>query len=1410
MYIVNKRLLVILAVTVVCLGVTVHWVHGIQNRRHAGFFLRRAHQAKTQSHTDDAVREYLRYLRVSPQDADARAELGLLLAEKSRYAEAFPVLEEALRLLPDRQDVRRSLIDVAMHLRRVADAEQHLQMLMKSSPDDPELLELLAAARAASGHDSAAVEALETAIQKDPHRLKAYAMLAELLRGRLDRAEEADRRMDEMIKANPSSAEAFCLRGRYRLQTDKARQAADDARQALALAPASPDALLLAAQCASEEGRFEEACGFGRRCLEKQPEHTVMRLVLADAELRRGDLEAAVTGLRQGLELNREHPALLHTLATVLLAGGRTEEAAATIQRLEATGCHPSLIDFLKASLAYSKKDWKVARDRFEQVRTRLSAFPDLAKQAEYRLAECYERLGQRDLQLAAARRAIAVDRTYVPARLKAAELLAEAGEIDEALAMHRETMRAERPPAAGWLLWVRLLLADVLRREPAARNWSELEAELKRMPTELADSAEGTILRAEILVAQGKAEGAEGLLAEARRQTPARIELWDASLALAERCKAWEQVNTLWEEATRHCGDCVPLRLARIRQAGQREVASIPRLVDELSVNTDGFSREDRLRLWRGLLAQAVAHKALPQARRICERIVEQAPDDLETRLHQIDLAWRQGDHDGLKAVLDAVHRLEGESPLWHYGEALRLQSAAKNGSKGLMAEASRHLAEARQAKPNWALPWLAAAAIHHEQGEVAQALEEYQQAIELGVRDSEVIRRTVHLLCQRQRHDEANQLLQRMESQQPGITTTMGRVASELRLRQSDLSGALAAARQTAKESTNPQDHLWLGQILRLASMQAATKGQSTEATAMQQEAESELRRGLELDRNNPSAWVLLIALLAGTGRSEQAAALLEEAQRDLQGENRLLTLAQCHKAIGDLEEADACYRKALADRPDDPVVLRSVAEFCFQQSKLPQAAAALESMLRRGDSLPAQDRQWARRTLAAVLLQQGGYPNLCRAVGLVDANLQSPQATNEDQCVKALLLASHPRRAERSQAARILEEALRQDRGLVRYRLLAAQVYQALGDWGTAARHLRAFLASNPSDAAALATYVQGMLQRGEVQEAADWLDRLERIAPNSPATQQMRLVWLLKRGQYEDLLQRLKTLEPAKAKEDAAAHARQVAALLENLAPTVAEREKVPEAAPFIAAAEEMLRELATSHPAEAMALANWLARRGRMEEALGVVENHWQQSEPAPLQRTLLQLQTPCLNDPDLAKRLLSITKAVGEKFHRPVSLVLMQAQLQIALGDYATAEQCYREALGKQPSNIIAANNLAVLLALQKRNLEEALQLISQVIQQAGPVATLLDSRAIVHLARGEPQKALGELEAAIADYPAPIHYFHSAQARDRLKDPEAAKAAFRKAEQLAGGAVEVHPLELPEYRRLRSLFSAG
>jgi Tfp pilus assembly protein PilF len=111
-----------------------------------------------------------------------------------------------------------------------------------------------------------------------------------------------------------------------------------------------------------------------------------------------------------------------------------------------------------------------------------------------------------------------------------------------------------------------------------------------------------------------------------------------------------------------------------------------------------------------------------------------------------------------------------------------------------------------------------------------------------------------------------------------------------------------------------------------------------------------------------------------------------------------------------------------------------------------------------------------------------------------------------------------------------------------------------------------------------------------------------------------------------------------------------------------------------------------------------------------------------------------------------------------------------------------------------------------VLLAMQKKDLDEALQLINRAIEIAGPVGSMLDSRATVYMARGEPGKALEDLQVAIADDPKPVRLFHQAQAYDLAGNEVAAKESLKKANDAGLTPEMLQRPELPVYAMLQKL----
>src|SRR5262249_39769275 len=139
-------------------------------------------------------------------------------------------------------------------------------------------------------------------------------------------------------------------------------------------------------------------------------------------------------------------------------------------------------------------------------------------------------------------------------------------------------------------------------------------------------------------------------------------------------------------------------------------------------------------------------------------------------------------------------------------------------------------------------------------------------------------------------------------------------------------------ASAVQRALELVNPdssdyRDVLWLGQVL-------SESGQRPE------QAERHLRRAVELGQNVPETWVVLVEFLAKQNQFVEATAEIENARSKLPKDQADLALAQCYEAVGKMDAARRHYEAALAARPKDATVLRSLAGFCVRNSQLAEA--------------------------------------------------------------------------------------------------------------------------------------------------------------------------------------------------------------------------------------------------------------------------------------------------------------------------------------------------------------------------------------------------------------------------------------------------------------------------------------
>jgi tetratricopeptide (TPR) repeat protein len=1396
----NLRFFAALLALAALLAVGTHFLHAYQVRRNASGLLQQADRAEQEEEPVKALEYLSRYVGLAPNDLDARERFVVLYDRLALTREdqerSLYLLDDLLRRDGGRRAVRERAARTAMSLERFTDAERHLGVLLRETPDDAALLDLQGRGLEGGAKYGPAAKAYGEALEKDPGRIDTAERLAALYRDHLKDPTKADEVMDELVKANPKSAEARLARSRHRRAREDLGGAAEDVKFALEnLAPESAEVLHAAGQAAletePEASRYEAARKYFERGARQHPDDARFPMALAELELQRTPprRREAAEYLRAALRAVPQDKADLRwVIAGLLIDAGERDEARALVEQLRlGKTLLPAGLDYLQARLKFDEEKFAEAAALLDPHRQGLADNRrELAKRINLLMARCQEQLGNPDQQLAAYDRVLQLDpRSAAASRGRAAALLA-LGNPEDALREFRGLLARRQSDVR--VPMGRLLLLLNLRRQEDRRNWTELETLLKEAPPSVRETRDFRLLSADFLALSERLEQAEADMAKACQEHPKETLFWMERAALAERPGAGEDKKphperalAVLDEAERAAGDSVELRLTRAVRYAARPPEEAKAALAKLEQGADKLSPADRDRLWAGLAGLYTRQGALPEAARLLNQVAEHRPNDIGVRMLLLDIELARGDEAALDRLSKELRRLEGENGVgWRYEEVGRLVLKARKGDLSGLADARRLLAEIDRQRPKWARVPALEGEVEEQAGNVEAAIEKYQEAVKRGDRQMQLVQHTVQLLVSRRRVDDARELLRTVREQAPG-DSGLARMAVEVALLdQDDAEEVLKLAERTVpKDSPNYRDHLWLGQV-------RAARGRK-------EEAEEAFRRAVELQGRAPEAWVALIAFLAETGKKEQARRELDRARRAVPADAVPGVVAFSHEALGDTAQAEEQYKDLLKSRPDDPLVQRSAASFYLRAGQTDKAIPLLKQLVAAKGPNAEANAAWARRSLALALAASGDYQKSGDALALIEENLRRRGSVPEDLRVKAIVLGV--RAGGRRDAIVALEDSFLRQKPTPAEEFLLAQLYEADGDWAKArARLLGLVTGKGGTNAEYLAHYIRALLRHDETADARRWLGQLQKAEPGGPRAVELEARVLAKEGQGREaarLVAEYAHKQAAEKKNPALVVA--AAALLDELGET--------------AEAEALYREFAAGgQPDGALILARFLARHDRLGEALAQCERVGDRAPPEQVAGTMAMALRAGRSTPADVERVKAwLDAAVRRKPDSP-TLLLAQADLSDVRGDYAAAEQIYRSLIARNPRNALAMNNLAWLLAVRDGKGDEAVELIDRAIDVIGPAADLLDTRASVLLVRGEYDQAVKDLEHALAQGPTGSRYFHLAQAHSRRRDRPGAQAAWRRAGELTPKLTEamLHPLERAEFQRLQ------
>lgn len=1438
---INVKFAAVLLGTLAALAVGGHVLHGYQVKRNAQILLDQASKAEERGELARAIDYVRRYRGLAPHDDEALAKLGTLLSDpkiaKTRKSalHAYFVLEQAIRQQPERDDLRRRVVILAMSplLQRPADALEHLGRLAVDG--DAELLGLQGRCHELLGEYRQARTSYQAALRPATPDVADYLRLAYLLRRHASAVVHKDKSSPEfeatlddvyakadavvaaMLKVHGESFRAHLRSADYfrefvtRADPRKGQALVEKhMHQARRLAPDEVEVQLAWAEFAQDKGEPAEARAVLEQGLRQHPNEWRMYQLLARLEMLCARPEAALAALRTGVDKLPQQLDLQWSLAHLLTYQGHYEDAAAAIARLANQGVRQTEIDYLQGRLHAAQEQWLPAATLLERAYPQLLVRADqhrdwlainLLTESNLVLARCFENLGDADRSLAAFNRVVTRAPQSIPGRIGLARMEWALGRLDNALREYRALRQFSNAPAAAWIEPIQLLILRNLQR--AQPDWTEAaqlltEAErLRPLPVEV------RLLRAEIMVAQQEFDKARSFLEkshENKRDRP--VEVWVGLANLEQRSGRADMALSLLKEAEQICGDVLELREARCRYWARRGGAEAPRALDQLARGLEKFTSAQQRRFWPTLADSFLKIGDSKRAEMVWKQVALRHANDLTSRLAMFELALRDQAETPASQLVQEIKAIEGDDgSLWRYCQAQQIIAQAQKNRDADLKHAAELLTAIASRRATWARVPVAQAQVNELLGNFDGAIGKYQEAIALGIENPAVFRRAARLLWARGRFLEADEVVQKLRGI-GGTLKELDRVAAEIALWKEDPTLALSLAEEAVpSDSKDYRDRVWLGQI-----QWAAGKNS---------EAEAELRLAVKLAPHLADAWVPLVLHYARTGAKDKAILAIAEARQALPKESARLALGQCYEAIGDSKQAQQYYEEALAADPKDSSVLRNVAYFHLRKNQPAKAQEYLERLVAL-KALPPHQLAEAKRALTLVLASTGDYQRTIKALehfGVVDGrtdnvpSLAAERIADQRAQIMILSVAQNPR--QRRKGISLLEDLLRRQQMTRDDRFVLAQLYDTVGEWSKA-REQFLFLLTATQDLLAsvtiprkkdalkaefanqLAAYSAGLLRHNELSQLDHWLTRLEAIEPNTLRAVGLRAQALAKQGQAEQAAQNL--LKLAASQDNLTGP---VAVLLERIGQNTH--------------AEAMFKSYIaqSARPEAALALAEFYGRQHRGQDALAICQGAMKNCriEQVGASAVFVLYATKC-SEADHAKVAGWLQTALDVN-PKATALLTHLAAVRRLQQDYAQVIALYRQALDQDPRDTLTLNNLAWLLALEERKGAEALSMIQRAIELDGPQAEFLDTRAVAHLALGDSDNAVKDLDEAIAETPTAHRYFHLAQAHHIAQRRSAASQAFRRAVDLRLDETTIDPLELPAYRKMISDYSA-
>lgn len=1116
--------------------------------------------------------------------------------------------------------------------------------------------------------------------------------------------------------------------------------------------------------------------------------------------------------------------------------------------RLQTLGAGESRLALIQARVLLMQREWTKALEMLVAARPRLLLLesPNQRRQADSLISLCHRQLNNAPGAVQALLNGLEVDPNWHSGRLAVAGMLAEQGQFDEARRLYNTLLSKRYSPAV--LPSLRLQVREMARKPAAQRDLSAVYKNLETAEKSGRDRAMISLLRIDAWSIDRRIPKKERFakitqeLKTSLKDHPKNALLHVAAARFAalrpdrDKKQRIADAREMLNNSRSAVDNPHVIDLARAELYGRLSKEAALKELKALEKVAESYRGTKKQTLLEAVAASYARAGLSDKHFALKQKLTKHSPNDLDARLDAALLALQRGNKNAFNAQLSEIRRIEGlDGPWSNFVEAMgivydvftrlrkergklkdlseeeRLKAAPgiKEDLEAELHRAQRLLTRTTRLRPLWPQPVRELGRVVAILGDSDEAYRQYRKAIDLGDRSSRAFTYAVQYLYRKQRFDEADQLIKMAGGVAAPLLSPTRLNLSDRQQSLPELAIQVAAARGEFEKASRflEGDSKDYRRKIMLALLKFTEHRQLSEADRKSEKGRKLLEDARKLHEeavalagDSPRSWLFLVAHFARNDQPKEAEAAIQRAMKKLKEDDKWLTAARCYVILGKHEEAEKHYLEAVRRKPKDASLRLDVVRYLAARGEWGKADLHLKTVLGGGTDATKSQLAVARHTRIIGTSKGGNYADKAKALKLLQPLEES---SLPDLYTRVAILRESALLDDRKALIKVLELIDRKRKLTPDQKFQLARLYEKVGQWNDAKQVLQELLKSNPQNTIWRSWYAVEILaneadgatasdKKQAIEKARQQFVKLRQDDPVSLSTAMTEARLLVAEGGKQD--------EASKVLTDAVNRFIRIGGKLKRadrtrllLVARLAERLSLSKAA------EHMIREYVrlSSNPRSRLVLAQFLGRDEKYTEALKICAEL--AKDPKALDQCAVSaVRIVMTGTPDRTHfaTVEAIVKAAIKAKPESTGVAMIYAEYLTAAGRLKEAEAEYRKFLKEKPRNVALLNNLAWLLAIQDRDLPDALELIQRAIEIAGPHPQLLDTRSMVFTRMGNTQQAIADLEQATSQPSDSSFYLHLAQAYSAAGNKDKAEEAMNEAIDQGLSLRRLHRLE--------------